>query len=127
MFDHGRPSISPPYSDEDDNPTSTVEGDLVVSSLEEHGSQNLNSQSDAEQPTKDLESSSELATQVYANPKLADLQSLGGSMNAPTQSISCKQNISMDNTPILADPECSGYFLEPVKSSLVVLFSMFTS
>ena len=54
-----------------------------------------------------LISPTDLAAQLYSNPKLAALRSSAGVGSSRT-------NLSPVSPPILMNPKCSGYFLEPV-------------
>jgi dual specificity phosphatase 12 len=63
---------------------------------------------DSSAPTV-LASPADLAAQLYTNPKLAVLRSgqVGIPSNVPT------------SLPIIANPKCSGYFVEPVSSRAI--------
>lgn len=64
-----------------------------------------------EESTTHFGSSGDLVAQLYANPKLAALRSPMGMK--PILASTSKPQIQM-SPPILANPKCSGYFLEPV-------------
>ncbi|KAF9051219.1 hypothetical protein BDZ89DRAFT_1088719 [Hymenopellis radicata] len=55
----------------------------------------------------------DLAAQLYANPKLAALRGPAGMSMTPLQTNNIKPNVI--SPPILANPKCSGYFVEPMK------------
>ncbi|KAF9528366.1 hypothetical protein CPB83DRAFT_854486 [Crepidotus variabilis] len=63
-----------------------------------------------------LKSPSDLASQLFANPKLAALRSqppTPGAQTSPT--FPRHQSGLISSAPILANPLCSGYFVEPMK------------
>ena len=68
-----------------------------------------------------LQHGADLAAQLHANPKLAALRSPGGlamtALNTTTRVID-KTSIS---PPILMNPKCSGYFVEPVSRNVFAL------
>jgi dual specificity phosphatase 12 len=61
-----------------------------------------------------LQHGADLAAQLHANPKLAALRSPGGLSMTPLQSASRVIDKSSISPPILMNPKCSGYFVEPV-------------
>ncbi|TFK46775.1 hypothetical protein OE88DRAFT_1666997 [Heliocybe sulcata] len=61
-----------------------------------------------------LSHGSDLAAQLFANPKLAALRSPMGMGMTPIQQSAAKPAPAMP-APILINPKCSGYFLEPMK------------
>jgi len=66
---------------------------------------------------------SDLAAQLYANPKLAALRGPMPLSMTPIQPVRDKASIS---PPILANTKCSGYFVEPVSSLFVSFESVCT-
>lgn len=56
----------------------------------------------------------DLAAQLHANPKLAALRSPGGLSMTPLQPATRVIDKSTISPPILMNPKCSGYFVEPV-------------
>jgi dual specificity phosphatase 12 len=60
-------------------------------------------------------SPADLAAQLYTNPKLAGLRGGGGSV------LGAWPMMGLVTGPILANPKCSGYFLEPVSGCFVSL------
>ncbi|KAJ3505705.1 hypothetical protein NLJ89_g7277 [Agrocybe chaxingu] len=69
------------------------------------------SETKVELSTTQFISPTDLAAQLYTNPKLAALRSLHGS--TATSPIASK--LPIVSAPILANPKCSGYFVEPMK------------
>ncbi|VDC07927.1 unnamed protein product [Peniophora sp. CBMAI 1063] len=65
-------------------------------------------------PPGGLQSPADLAAQLYANPKLAALRAPGGMSMTPLQT-SSGQRSDPRSPPILANPKCSGYFVEPME------------
>jgi dual specificity phosphatase 12 len=63
-------------------------------------------------PTTHLISPNDLAAQLYAHPKLAELRSISGP-SSPAVSTPV-------SAPILANSKCSGYFVEPVRCASLV-------
>ncbi|KZV59928.1 hypothetical protein PENSPDRAFT_659853 [Peniophora sp. CONT] len=61
-----------------------------------------------------LQSPADLAAQLYANPKLAALRGAGGMGMTPLQT-SGGSRPDPRSPPILANPKCSGYFVEPME------------
>lgn len=61
-----------------------------------------------------LQHGSELAAQLHANPKLAALRSPGGLSMTPLQITTRVIDKASISPPILMNPKCSGYFVEPV-------------
>jgi dual specificity phosphatase 12 len=57
---------------------------------------------------------SDLAAQLHANPKLAALRSPGGLSMTPLNNAPRGIDKSSISPPILMNPKCSGYFVEPV-------------
>ncbi|TCD68759.1 hypothetical protein EIP91_009905 [Steccherinum ochraceum] len=58
---------------------------------------------------------SEISAQLYSNPALAALRSPDAPIPLPAQKTKPSSPIAAVSTPILADPKCSGYFVEPMK------------
>jgi dual specificity phosphatase 12 len=56
----------------------------------------------------------DLAAQLHANPKLAALRSPGGLSMTPLHTTPRGIDKSSISPPILMNPKCSGYFVEPV-------------
>lgn len=67
-------------------------------------------------PTTHLISPNDLAAQLYAHPKLAELRSISGP-SSPSVSTPV-------SAPILANSKCSGYFVEPVRCASLVFFCL---
>lgn len=78
-------------------------------------------------PPTSFISPSDLAAQLYANPKLAALRSPMSMTMTPFQGGRSSSPIQMPiSSPILANSKCSGYFVEPVcNRALVVLVVLF--
>ncbi|KAF9559161.1 hypothetical protein CPC08DRAFT_763500 [Agrocybe pediades] len=68
-------------------------------------------------PTTRLISSQDLAAQLFANPKIAALRSppLTTSVPSTPNLPSPKPLGNMNSPPIILNPKCSGYFVEPMK------------
>jgi dual specificity phosphatase 12 len=66
--------------------------------------------------TTHLISPANLAAQLYANPKLAALRSssFGSSTQTPSHSAT-QPRLPAASPPIIMNPKCSGYFVEPVR------------
>ncbi|KAN0130133.1 hypothetical protein V8E53_012078 [Lactarius tabidus] len=62
-----------------------------------------------------LQHGSELAAQLHANPKLAALRTPGGLSMTPLQTTTRVIDKASISPPILMNPKCSGYFVEPMK------------
>ncbi|KAI0254635.1 hypothetical protein BJV78DRAFT_1274060 [Lactifluus subvellereus] len=62
-----------------------------------------------------LQHGADLAAQLHANPKLAALRSPGGLTMTPFQPATRVIDKSSISPPILMNPKCSGYFVEPMK------------
>ncbi|KAI0300163.1 hypothetical protein B0F90DRAFT_1725593 [Multifurca ochricompacta] len=62
-----------------------------------------------------LQHGADLAAQLHANPKLAALRSPGGLTMTPLQSAARVTDKASISPPILMNPKCSGYFVEPMK------------
>ena len=67
-----------------------------------------------------LQHGAELAAQLHSNPKLAALRSPGGFTMTPIQTNTRAIDKASISPPILMNPKCSGYFVEPVRR--VVLY-----
>lgn len=65
--------------------------------------------------TTQFSSPGDLAAQLYANPKLAALRTPMGMGMTPIQTNVNRSNTSTNSPPILMNPKCSGYFVEPMK------------
>ncbi|KAK0241705.1 hypothetical protein EDD85DRAFT_902245 [Armillaria nabsnona] len=65
--------------------------------------------------TTQFSSPGDLAAQLYANPKLAALRTPMGMGMTPIQINVNRSSISTSSPPILMNPKCSGYFVEPMK------------
>jgi dual specificity phosphatase 12 len=61
-----------------------------------------------------LQHGADLAAQLHANPKLVALRSPGGLSMTPLQPTLRTTDKSSISPPILMNPKCSGYFVEPV-------------
>jgi dual specificity phosphatase 12 len=61
-----------------------------------------------------LQHGADLAAQLHANPKLAALRSPGGLAMTPLHTAPRVIDKSSISPPILMNPKCSGYFVEPV-------------
>jgi dual specificity phosphatase 12 len=63
-----------------------------------------------------LQHGADLAAQLHANPKLAALRTPGGLAMTPLNTNTSTRAIDKSNIspPILMNPKCSGYFVEPV-------------
>ena len=76
-----------------------------------------------------LQHGAELAAQLHSNPKLAALRSPGGFTMTPILTNTRVIDKASISPPILMNPKCSGYFVEPVrrvvlcKKSLVLISS----
>lgn len=75
-----------------------------------------------------LQHGSEIAAQLHANPKLAALRPPGGLSMTPLQTTTRVIDKASISPPILMNPKCSGYFVEPVGrvvlcKKLLTLFS----
>ena len=79
-----------------------------------------------ETPTTHLISPADLAAQLMSDPKLAALRSPPASVTTPQGSASKAVPIS---APILVNPKCSGYFVEPVSQIFfsITIFSFIGS
>ncbi|KAK0454898.1 hypothetical protein EV421DRAFT_1759917 [Armillaria borealis] len=64
--------------------------------------------------TTQFSSPGDLAAQLYANPKLAALRTPMGMGMTSIQTNVNRSNTSTSSPPILMNPKCSGYFVEPV-------------
>ncbi|KAK0212756.1 hypothetical protein DFS33DRAFT_1377223 [Desarmillaria ectypa] len=64
--------------------------------------------------TTQYSSPGDLAAQLYANPKLAALRNPIAMGMTPIQT-NTRSNVSTTSPPILMNPKCSGYFVEPMK------------
>ncbi|KAI0032407.1 hypothetical protein K488DRAFT_78503 [Vararia minispora EC-137] len=65
--------------------------------------------------TSGLQSPSDLAAQLYANPKLAALRGPMGMGMMPILTSNVRPDKASVSPPILANPKCSGYFVEPME------------
>ncbi|KAF5357003.1 hypothetical protein D9756_006485 [Leucocoprinus leucothites] len=75
-----------------------------------------NGASSQEPMTTHLISSANLAAHLYANPKLAALRSSSSSIPTPPTSPGIAQPKQfVVSAPIIVNPKCSGYFVEPMK------------
>ncbi len=61
-----------------------------------------------------LQHGADLAAQLHANPKLASLRPPGGLTMTPLQTTTRVIDKASISPPILMNPKCSGYFVEPV-------------
>ena len=61
-----------------------------------------------------LQHGADLAAQLHANPKLAALRAPGGFSMTPLHTATRVIDKSSMSPPILMNPKCSGYFVEPV-------------
>ena len=61
-----------------------------------------------------LQHGADLAAQLHANPKLAALRTPGGLAMTPLNTSTRAIDKSSISPPILMNPKCSGYFVEPV-------------
>ena len=68
-----------------------------------------------------LQHGADLAAQLHANPKLAALRSPGGLAMTPLNTATRVVDKSTISPPILMNPKCSGYFVEPVGRSVFAL------
>ncbi|KAK0461181.1 uncharacterized protein EV420DRAFT_1619645 [Desarmillaria tabescens] len=64
--------------------------------------------------TTQFSSPGDLAAQLYANPKLAALRTPIAMGMTPIQANTARSNTTI-SPPILMNPKCSGYFVEPMK------------
>ena len=71
--------------------------------------------------TGTLQHGADLAAQLHANPKLAALRSPGGLAMTPLNTASRVVDKSSISPPILMNPKCSGYFVEPVGRNVFAL------
>jgi len=62
-----------------------------------------------------LQHGADLAAQLHANPKIAALRSPGGLAMTPLNTATRVLDKSSISPPILMNPKCSGYFVEPMK------------
>jgi len=62
-----------------------------------------------------LQHGAELSSQLHSNPKLAALRSPGGLSMTPLQTTTRVIDKASISPPILMNPKCSGYFVEPMK------------
>ncbi|KAH9006396.1 hypothetical protein EDB86DRAFT_2794439 [Lactarius hatsudake] len=62
-----------------------------------------------------LQHGADLAVQLHSNPKLAALRSPGGLTMTPLQTSTRVVDKASISPPILMNPKCSGYFVEPMK------------
>jgi len=94
--------------------TETIVGDPdpVAITIKSHP---LPSSSTAVPGASTLQHGTELAAQLHANPKLAALRSPGGLTMTPLQTTTRVIDKASISPPILMDPKCSGYFVEPMK------------
>ncbi|KAG7439997.1 uncharacterized protein BT62DRAFT_1051642 [Guyanagaster necrorhizus] len=65
--------------------------------------------------TTQFSSPGDLAAQLHANPKLAALRTPIAMGMTPIQTNTTRSNTSTSSPPILMNPKCSGYFVEPMK------------
>jgi dual specificity phosphatase 12 len=65
-----------------------------------------------------LQHGADLAAQLHANPKLAALRSPGGLAMTPLHTAPRVIDKSSISPPILMNPKCSGYFVEPVSRDI---------
>lgn len=72
-----------------------------------------------------LQHGADLAAQLHANPKLAALRSPGGLAMTPLNTATRVIDKSSISPPILMNPKCSGYFVEPV-GRIVFAFKSWT-
>ena len=68
-----------------------------------------------------LQHGADLAAQLHANPKLAALRSPGGLAMTPLNTATRVIDKSSISPPILMNPKCSGYFVEPVGRNVFAL------
>lgn len=95
-----------------------IRNHVLEKGAEQQDTQDEDRRSALEQyPTTHLVSPAELAAQLNANPKLAALRS----PMAMTPLQSASKAVSPISPPILMNPKCSGYFVEPVCDYLVLL------
>jgi dual specificity phosphatase 12 len=66
-----------------------------------------------ESPTAQFIKPTDLVAELYSNPKIMALRTPGLIIN---QNNRIQKSVSVASAPILANPKCSGYFLEPVRS-----------
>jgi dual specificity phosphatase 12 len=71
--------------------------------------------------TGNLQHGADLAAQLHANPKLAALRTPGGLAMTPLNTASRVVDKSSISPPILMNPKCSGYFVEPVGRNVFAL------
>ncbi len=76
--------------------------------------------------TTQFSSPGDLAAQLYANPKLAALRTPMGMGMTPIQTSVNRSNTSTSSPPILMNPKCSGYFVEPVSWSEYIRMAFLT-
>ncbi|KAH9042687.1 hypothetical protein EDB85DRAFT_1916277 [Lactarius pseudohatsudake] len=62
-----------------------------------------------------LQHGADLSVQLHSNPKLAALRSPGGLTMTPLQTSTRVVDKASISPPILMNPKCSGYFVEPMK------------
>ncbi|KXN82456.1 Dual specificity protein phosphatase 15 [Leucoagaricus sp. SymC.cos] len=115
-------AIITPTSESTKDTPSTAPGTSAAASAEpsvfSNGAPTVPSQ---EPMTTHLISPANLAAQLYANPKLAALRSPSfGSSSIPSSPISpsiagSQPKIPLVSAPIIVNPKCSGYFVEPMK------------
>ncbi|KAI9463024.1 hypothetical protein F5148DRAFT_1276528 [Russula earlei] len=65
-----------------------------------------------------LQHGADLAAQLHANPKLAALRAPGGLSMTPLNTATRVMDKSSISPPILMNPKCSGYFVEPVSRQM---------
>jgi dual specificity phosphatase 12 len=93
------------------------------SAVTEHSSDSP--EAHVETPTTHLISPTDLAAQLMSDPKLAALRSPPASVTTPQAPASKAAPIS---APIIMNPKCSGYFVEPVSQTflLIIIFHPLT-
>lgn len=91
-----------------------AEGEAVVQQCPE----STENEGIAESKITHLKSPTDLAAQLFANPKLTALRSQPLTPGAQTSpSLSRHHSGLVSSAPILTNPQCSGYFVEPVSNS----------
>ncbi|KAH9072875.1 hypothetical protein EDB83DRAFT_2505252 [Lactarius deliciosus] len=93
------------------NNTDTAPSSLATETIIE----NTDSALSTNKRVSTLQHGADLAIQLHSNPKLAALRSPGGLTMTPLQTSTRVVDKASISPPILMNPKCSGYFVEPMK------------
>ena len=98
--------------------SSQESSDEPQKSSPDHSIQTISVSADALRPTVEksaLAHPSALSARLYSNPHLAALRSPAADVSVP-KGDQANHLPSKQTTPLLANPKCSGYFVEPVRT-----------